>query len=222
MSKKAGFILCVAAFLALFVARPGSAQQIIFNFVQPANVDPPTVLTFTGITPVFSNGMALLPMLPDTNGVELHAAIPGIMGGDVDVTQIKISFTYTGTVVLNSQGTSPYAPWSAMDAVTGSTHTLTLTALPGFPSTGSAPINNNLNPDFGNQFHQSFAGIAVTGATADVQLFTTQNNTNTSVVYTPTLFGQERVVPEPGALALLGGLGIGSGLIILRRRRTGR
>jgi hypothetical protein len=147
--------------------------------------------------------------------VELHAAIP-MSGGLEDVTQVKIQFTYSGTVMINSVGNSPYPAWSMMDSVTGNTHTVTFSVVNPPSGPGSAPINNNFSPGFGDPFNQSFAGLSVSG---DTESFANQNSAANSVMYTPTGFGTVRSVPEPGSLALLGSLGVGGGLFLLQRRR---
>src|SRR5262245_1730423 len=117
MMKKAGYILCIAAFLALLGARPASAQ-LRFGFKVPLDVDPNLVLTLIDSNPLFSNGAVLVPPTPvGTIGVELHAKVPGPLGGYRDVTQVEITFALPSSIplILDSQGFGTYAPWTVMD-----------------------------------------------------------------------------------------------------------
>ena len=63
MMKKTGFILCMTASMALLGARPAAAQ-VKFSFHQPLDFDPNSVLIFTNINPLFSNGAVLVPPTP--------------------------------------------------------------------------------------------------------------------------------------------------------------
>ncbi len=222
--------LLLSAFtLFTSVAGAQTPGTIDLHFFHPEAIDPNLVLTFQNTNPLFSKASDLLNSgYPTQKGLELHSAIPGVNGGIIDITEVKICFNFSGNVIADSQTYTPaYNPWNYTITNVSNAWCVDFyipSLLAVFP-----PINNNFNPGFGNQFSQSFASVTVTAQDPNgapnpnaLQAFLNQNPGN-SISYTPGVFGgQTRFasdVPEPGTLAFVGSLLATGGLTFWRTRR---
>ena len=222
-----------ALLLSLFilpapVANAQSIGTLEVHFFQPESVDPNLVLTYANTSPLTSSASDLLNAgYPSSKGLEIHSAIAGSNGGIIDITEVKICFNFSGIVIADSQTyTSAYSPWNYN--ITQNVNSWCVDYFIPISLSLFAPINNNLNPGFGNQFSQSFASVTITSQDSNgnpnlgaLQAFLNQNPGN-SITYTPSVLGgQERGssnVPEPGSFALLGALFATSGLTFWRYR----
>ena len=211
------------------IANAQSPGKLVVHFFQPESVDPNLVLTYVDTNPLSSTASDLLNNgYPSSKGLEIHSAIAGANGGIVDVTDVKLCFNFSGDVTADSETFSDvYTPWNSTVTQSGNSWCVDFY----IPSTLSvfAPINNNFNPGYGNQFQQSFASATITSQDANgapdqgaLQAFLDQNIGN-SISYTPGVIGgQTRIssdVPEPGTLALFGSLLATGGLTFWRTRR---
>lgn len=197
--------------------------QITLDFATPEFLDPNVVIVFTspGTQTVSGGDLISDPMIPFSPGVEVHSRIPGPNGGFLDINSLELQFDYSGVVSVNpvAPPTPGYTNWTVQSLSVGNNH-YDIIFVRGNPQT-SAPINDNFNPGPGYPSGESFAGIGVTG---DVVTFSQQNPPG-NVKITVGSIGVERggtAVPEPGAMAMCGGLGVTLGGWLVQRRRPVR
>ncbi len=223
--KTVSLSFILSALALSLVAAKGSAQigpsgsalpSVVVNFAIPQSADP-SRLTYTAFGTMYTNtdgsvagdnqGAVINGALLEPNGgggLELHGQVPsGVPGRNTSVTEVDFYTNYTGTLMLTSTGNNGSTPWDFGF----------LTPLPGYAQgfryfktlASQADINDD-----------SFNLYAILTAVP-----TDPNDTSfaaSGVGAVGTQYSQD--VPEPGTLALLGGLCAGGGL--LWRRRAAR
>lgn len=202
---------------------PVGAGPVTFNFATPQFVDPTLVLIFTAPGTKTASGSDLLsnPAIPYSAGTEVHSRILGANGGFLDINSLRIEFDYDDQISINPPPGPPtpgYVNWTVQSLQVINNHydIVFVSAFPPF----SAPINDNFNPGPSYPFTQSFAGLGITGSADALAAFVAQNPANNVKISTGSI-GIERLsaVPEPGAIALVSGLGVTLGGWLLSRRR---
>ncbi len=194
----------------------GPSIRATVDFAIPQSADP-SRLTYTRFGALYTNtdgqapgdnqgtaitGRLLLAAAGGGGGVELHGRVGSpTRGGTTPVTEVDFYTTYTGALALTSTADPGFTPWQFG----------TLTPLPGFAQGFSYFKTNSSQADL-DDFTGSFGLLTITPVDLNDQEFL-----NSSFGTAPAQHPQD--VPEPGTLALLGGLCAGGGLLWRRRAK---
>lgn len=196
----------------------GPSVRATVEFAIPQSVDP-SRLTFTQFGTLYTNTDGQAPgdnqgtsitgrlLLPATNGggggAELHGRVPSPgNSGTTPVTEVDFYTTYTGTLALTSTAAFGFTPWQFS----------ALTPLSGFAQ-GFSYFKTNSSQANMDDLTASFGLLTITPTNLNDQEFL---DSRFGVIAAQ----HPQDVPEPGTLALLGGLCAGGGL--LWRRRAAR